>query len=95
MNRKEIDTAIINYLEPFRPERIGIFGSVARNEETSESDIDILIRFGNVPTLLEFVRMERELSNILGRKVDLVSEGALTNERLKAYILQDLQIIFE
>jgi predicted nucleotidyltransferase len=95
MNRKEIDTAIINYLEPFRPERIGIFGSVARNEETSVSDIDILIRFGNVPTLLEFVRMERELSNILGRKVDLVSEGALTNERLKAYILQDLQIIFE
>ncbi len=95
MNRKEIDTAIINYLEPFGPKRIGIFGSVARNEETNDSDIDILIRFGNVPTLLEFVRMERELTHILGRKVDLVSEGALTNKRLKTYILQDLQIIFE
>ena len=95
MTRQEIDTAIINYLRPYHPERIGIFGSVARNEDTNESDIDILIKFGVVPSLFEFVRMEIDLSDILGRKVDLVSEGALNNERLKAYIFQDLQVIFE
>ena len=95
MNRKEIDKTIIDYLEPFGPRRIGIFGSVARNEATSESDIDILVRFENAISLLEFVRMERELTSLLGRKVDLVSEGALTNKRLKEYIFRDLQIIFE
>ena len=95
MTRQEIDTAIINYLQPFHPKRIGIFGSVARNEDTSESDIDILISFGDVPSLFEFVRMENDLTDILGRKVDLVSEGALKNEKLKAYIFQDLQVIFE
>jgi predicted nucleotidyltransferase len=81
-------------LRPYNPEKIGIFGSVARNEETPESDIDILIKFGNVPSLFEFVRMENDLSEILGRKVDLVSEGALKNQRLKAYIFRDLQVIF-
>jgi predicted nucleotidyltransferase len=95
MTRQEINTAIIKYLQPYHPKRIGIFGSVARNEDTSESDIDILIKFGDVPSLFEFVRMENDLSDILGRKVDLVSEGALKNERLKAYIFQDLQVIFE
>ena len=95
MTRQEIDIAIINYLKPYHPKRIGIFGSVARNEHTSESDIDILIKFGDVPSLFEFVRMENDLTDILGRKVDLVSEGALNNERLKGYIFQDLQVIFE
>jgi len=94
MTRQEINKAIVNYLQPYNPQRIGIFGSVARNEETSESDIDILIRFGKVPSLFEFVRMENDLSEILERKVDLVSEGALKNKRLKTYIFQDLQVIF-
>ena len=95
MTRQEINKAIVSYLQPYNPQRIGIFGSVARNEDTPESDIDVLIRFGDVPTLFEFVRMENDLSEILGRKVDLVSEGALKNKRLKAYISQDLQIIYE
>jgi len=95
MTRQEINKAIVNYLRPYYPQKIGIFGSVARNEETPESDIDILIKFGDVPSLFEFVRMENDLSEILGRKVDLVSEGALKNQRLKAYIFRDLQVIFE
>ena len=94
MTRQEINKAIVNYFRPYNPQKIGIFGSVARNEETPESDIDILIKFGDVPSLFEFVRMENDLSEILGRKVDLVSEGALKNKRLKTYIFQDLQVIF-
>jgi predicted nucleotidyltransferase len=94
MTRQEINRAIVNYLRPYNPQKIGIFGSVARNEETSESDIDILIKFGDVPSLFEFIRMENDLTEILGRKVDLVSEGALKNQRLKAYIFRDLQVIF-
>ena len=39
--------------------------------------------------------MERELSQLVGRKVDLLTERALKNERLKHYILKDLQVIYE
>jgi predicted nucleotidyltransferase len=45
MQRSEININIINYLRPYSPERIGIFGSFARKEETAESDIDILVKF--------------------------------------------------
>ena len=41
LTQKEIDI-IIKTLKPYNPKRIGLFGSVARNEETSTSDIDIL-----------------------------------------------------
>ena len=95
MNRKEINNSIIDYLKPFGPERIGIFGSFARREETSESDIDILVKFRETITLLDLAKIHRELSQILGKKVDLVTEASIKNERLKSYIYNDLKIIFE
>jgi predicted nucleotidyltransferase len=95
MNQQEINTAIIKYLKPYRPEKIGLFGSYARQEHTENSDIDILARFKETISLLDLARIHRELSSVLGKKVDLVTEGALKNEKLKKYIYQDLQIIFE
>jgi hypothetical protein len=95
MERQAINNAIINYLSPYRPERIGIFGSFARHEEKKDSDIDILVKFKETISLLELVRIHRELSALLGKRVDLITEQALKNERIKKYIYEDLQIIFE
>jgi len=95
MERQAINSAIINYLSPYRPERIGVFGSFARQEENVDSDIDILVKFKETISLLELVRIHRELSALLGKKVDLITESALKNERIKKYIYSDLQIIFE
>ena len=95
MLRSEIDINIINYLRPYGPERIGIFGSYARMEETPDSDIDILVKFKETLSLLDISRIHRELSQILGKDVDLVTEGSVKNERLKKYIYNDLKIIFE
>ena len=95
MDRNKINISIINYLKPFGPEKIGIFGSYARKEDTADSDIDILVKFRDTITLLQLVQIERELSEILGRKVDLVTEASLKNKRLKEYIYEDLKIIFE
>ncbi len=53
MQRSEIHINIINYLRPYKPEWIGIFGSYARKEETPESDIDILVRFKETLSLLD------------------------------------------
>ncbi len=84
---------ILSYLEPYQPERVGIFGSWARGENNPASDLDILVKFSRPISLLTFTRLERELSKILNIKVDLVSENALQNERLKKYVLQDLREI--
>lgn len=57
---------------------IAVFGSYVRDEETSESDIDVLVRFGEPKSLLDVIRIERELSDELGIQVDLVTEQSLS-----------------
>ena len=91
----EINNIIINTLRAYDPEMIGVFGSYARNENTVESDIDILVRFKYTLSLLQLVHVENLMSQKLGIKVDLVTEGAVKNKILKERIQQDLQIIYQ
>lgn len=51
--------------------RLGVFGSVARQEHTEESDIDIVVEVSK-PTLSLMYQLRQALSNLLGRTVDLV-----------------------
>ena len=53
--------------------KLAFFGSVLRNNFRPESDVDVLVEFekGNVPGFISLARMERELSDVIGRKVDL------------------------
>jgi len=95
MEQKEINRTIISYLSQYEPERIGIFGSFARQEENADSDIDILVKFKKTISLLDLVRIHRELTALLGKKVDLVTEQALKNKRIRKSIYNDLRIIFE
>ena len=84
---------IINTIMPFHPVKIGIFGSVARGENTENSDIDILYQLKNAVGLFNLVRMKDNLEEKLNKKVDLVSEKYIHPE-LKPYILNDLKIIY-
>ena len=95
MEAEQLNEKIIKYLKKYNPARIGVFGSYARGEAEKSSDIDLLVGFKSPFGLLQLVRIERELSDILGIKVDLVTEKALKNKKLKEYILHDLQIIYE
>ena len=92
---KNMNNIIISTIKEFYPERIGIFGSFARKENKPESDLDILVKFKNGITLLQLIKLENDLSEKLGVKVDLVTEGAITNKKLRKYIQKDLKIIFE
>jgi predicted nucleotidyltransferase len=56
---------------------LGIFGSYVHGEAKRSSDVDILVEFDQVPSLLEFIRMEDDLSEKLGIKVDLVMKKSL------------------
>jgi predicted nucleotidyltransferase len=91
----EKNKIIVDYLQAYDPVKIGIFGSYARNESRPDSDLDILINLNTAISLFQLVRIERELSELLGVKVDLVSEGAVKNQKLRNYIEADLQIIFQ
>ena len=91
----EANNIIINILREYNPVMIGIFGSYARNENQKNSDIDILVKFKSSPSLLQLVHLEGLISNKLGIKVDLVTEGAIKNKIVKESINRDLQIIYE
>jgi len=95
MTRQETHNKIVSHLKNYNPEMIGLFGSYVRGEESGTSDIDILIRFQETYSLLQLIKMENELSEILGVKVDLVTEGSLKNDRIKNNIYQDLLIIYK
>jgi predicted nucleotidyltransferase len=86
----ETKNLIINYLKEFSPTKVGIFGSFARGENKEGSDIDILVEFKETPSLLKLIKIENDLSEILGIKVDLVTKGAVKNKRVKKSINKDL-----
>ena len=64
--------SIARFCRRHRIRRLALFGSVLRDDFGPDSDVDVLVEFeeGHVPGL-EFFAMETELSEILGRKVDL------------------------
>jgi len=86
----EVKNVILSRLKKFDPQKVGIFGSFARGDNKKGSDIDILVEFKKIPSLLTLIKLENDLSEILGTKVDLVTTGALKNKRIKKSIKKDL-----
>jgi predicted nucleotidyltransferase len=61
----------------YKVETLGVFGSYVRQEQRDDSDLDILVTFTEVPSLLKYIELENYLSDTLGIKVDLVMKDAL------------------
>lgn len=85
---KEIKPYLI---DEFHVSRIGYFGSFAMNNQTDNSDIDILVEFSQTPGW-EFFSLEEYLEKIFNRKIDLVTKAAL-KEQLKNVILKQVKYI--
>ena len=81
MNKEEILKKIKERLpvlkEQYHVKEIGVFGSAIKGEETENSDIDILVEFSIPIGFFNFIRLENFLSEILGKKVDLVTKKAI------------------
>lgn len=60
--------------------KLSLFGSVLRDDFRPDSDVDVLVEFepGRVPGLIRMAALELELSQILGRKVDLRTPAELS-----------------
>ena len=69
---------IITILQRYGVKRISVFGSYARGEANPESDIDIIVEFTDRKSLLDIVGIEQELSEVLGIKVDLLTEKSIS-----------------
>jgi predicted nucleotidyltransferase len=67
---------------------IAVFGSVARDEAREDSDIDILVEFDKVPDIFSFLRLQDQLSERLGKRVDLVTKRGL-HPALRDRILEE------
>ncbi len=67
---------------------VRVFGSVARGEADFKSDIDLLVEFKRGTTLLGHAALEQELKELLGVKVDVVSERGL-RERVRDRVLSE------
>lgn len=72
---------------------VGIFGSMARGEAKKNSDIDLIVRFSKRKSLLALVRLERELAETLGRKVDLLTEASIS-PYMRERVLQEMQVLY-
>lgn len=76
--RKNIIEALRLYFSTQPVLKAWLFGSFSRGEETKDSDVDIMVSLDkSKPIGLKFFGMWSDLEELLGRKVDLVSEGTL------------------
>jgi predicted nucleotidyltransferase len=72
----------------FGVKSLSLFGSIARNEAVSASDLDILVSFINTPGIFGFINLKLYLENLFKCPVDLVTNNAL-KKQLREQILQE------
>ena len=82
-------TIILQNLNKFSPEFIGILGSYARSEDNAESDIDILIDPVETTNLLEIIGAEQTLEELLKQKIELMTVRSLY-PYIKVRVMKDL-----
>jgi predicted nucleotidyltransferase len=75
---------------------LALFGSAARGEMRPDSDYDFMVEFEKDAHigLWEFVGVQQELVELLGRPVDLVGKGTIRNPYRRASIERDLSVVY-
>ena len=76
-------------IEKYHVRQLGIFGSYARGDYNSASDIDILVEYAQKPSLFDLIELQQYLSDRLQMKVDLVTKDGL-KPKIKEKILAEV-----
>ncbi|MGB5595938.1 MAG: nucleotidyltransferase family protein [Crocosphaera sp.] len=86
---------IKKFCERYHIYKFSLFGSVLRDDFTSESDVDVLVEFeeGKVPGLA-IIRMEDELSQIINRPIDLRTPADLSRY-FREQVINEALVIYE
>src|ERR1700732_4132394 len=85
---ESVREALLPVLLRHHVRRAGVFGSLVHGDWTSDSDIDLLVEIDKPISLLGLARIERELEEASGRRIDLV-EYRTIKPRIKHKILED------
>ncbi len=81
-------TQILDLARQYGAFNVRVFGSVARGDATPASDVDFLVSLPADRSIFDLVGLWLELTELLGREVDVLTDGALT-ERMRENILKD------
>ncbi len=77
---QEIKEMIYDILKKYEIEKAYIFGSYARGEANQQSDVDIMIKKGNLKTLLQLSALAYEIEQTLKKQIDIVIEETYTDD---------------
>lgn len=91
LNNAKLEEVCKNYQVEF----LGVFGSVARGEDTQNSDVDVLVRFSPRVKIgyFKLYDIEQEIAQSFGRRIDLVTQDALS-PYIKDRVYSDLKTIY-
>lgn len=92
--KQKLFADIAEFLKSNGATKVAVFGSYVRNEETPDSDIDVLVDFKKPITLFDFVGYQQGLEDKIGLKVDLIMDGSL-NPLIEKYVKQDLKVLYQ
>ncbi|MBI2864237.1 MAG: nucleotidyltransferase family protein [Chloroflexi bacterium] len=87
-NLEQIKRIAIPILKRHGVIQAAVFGSFSRGEATEESDLDLLVTLPDTKSLLDLVRLELDLQDALGRKVDVLTYRAL-HRRIRDQVLRE------
>ena len=90
----EIIRIISPIAEKYGIERVYLFGSRARGDNTSDSDYDFSIDPGRMDNILDFFSFIDELEEALGSEVDVVSRRSLKEDRFYRYMVADEVVVY-
>lgn len=93
MNKEEIYKKLAGLLKDRGASKVAVFGSYVKYKENPDSDIDVIVEFTKRKTLLELVRIEREVSEALGIKVDLLTEKSISPYMIDS-IKNEMRVIY-
>ncbi len=96
MNQLEIPVESVRALcRRYRVVELSLFGSARRTDFGPESDVDLLVEFelDAEPTFLTLARLQRELAEVLHRKVDLVPKGGL-KPLIREEVLASAEVLY-
>ncbi len=89
---EEIRKLVVPVLQRHRVCRASLFGSVARGDAGSESDVDLLVEFEGERSLLDLVALKMDLEEVLGKTVDVSTYNSL-HPALQETVLQEMVTI--
>ena len=87
-HRRTLRQHLPDLAEKYHVRTLEVFGSYVRDEQTPESDLDVLVTFDETPDLFQYMELEDHLGELLGVKVDLVMKRA-RKPRLEQRILHE------